>query len=42
MAVAVRSNTAKSEPSRRSSRMVRLISRLRRLAWSISSVPELR
>ena len=40
MAVAVRSSTASSEPSRRPSRMVRVISRLRRLDWSISSVPD--
>ena len=42
IAVTVRSSTHSSEPSRRPSRMVRVISRLRRLDSSISSVPELR
>ena len=42
IAVTVRSSTQSSEPSRRPSRMVRVISRLRRLDSSISSVPELR
>ena len=42
MAVTVRSNTASSEPSRRPSRMVRVISRLRRLASSISRAVALR
>jgi len=42
IAVTVWSSTAKSEPSRRPSRIVRLISRLRRVASSICNVSALR